>query len=237
MHNAEGKIYNMILQTPFNMIISGSSGSGKTTKLVKHLKYKDIMLDSTTAQVIFFYNEWQDSYEVLKQLKLVDKFYRGIPSHDELMDLLLDPGYKSYDKKQHKMLIFDDLVSEIQDDLLAKLFTIYGHHKNVSIILVTQALFNPRVNKFNILQENVHYLLLSKSPRDSSKVIYLAKQISPYNIHWVVQAFQDATQKAYSYLFFSFKQDCPEKLRVRTNIFPDEIPMKVYTRANLSKTI
>ena len=80
MHNAEGKIYNMTLQTPFNMIISGSSGSGKTTKLVKLLKYKDIMLDSTTEQVIFFYNEWQESYEVLKQLKLVDKFYRGIPS-------------------------------------------------------------------------------------------------------------------------------------------------------------
>ena len=104
MHNAEGKIYNMTLQTPFNMIISGSSGSGKTTKLVKLLKYKDIMLDSTTEQVIFFYNEWQESYEVLKQLKLVNKFYRGIPSHDELMDLLSDPGYKNYDKKQHKML-------------------------------------------------------------------------------------------------------------------------------------
>lgn len=191
------------------------------------------MLDSTTEQVFFFYNEWQESYEVLKQLKLVNKFYRGIPSHDELMDLLSDPGYKNYDKKQHKMLIFDDLVSEIQDDLLAKLFTVYGHHKNVSTILVTQALFNPRVNKFNILQENVHYLLLSKSPRDSSKIIYLAEQISPYNINWVVQAFQDATQKAYSYLFFSFKQDCPDKLRLRTNICPDEIPMKVYTQRRI----
>ena len=54
MHNAEIEIYNMTLQTPFNIIISGPSGSGKTTKLVKLLKYKDIMLDSTTAQVIFF---------------------------------------------------------------------------------------------------------------------------------------------------------------------------------------
>ena len=76
------------------------------------------------------------------------------------MNILSDTGYKNYGKKQHQLLIFDDLVSEIQDDLLAKLFTVYGHHKNVSIILVTQALFNPRVNKFNILQENVHYLLI-----------------------------------------------------------------------------
>ena len=128
-------------------------------------------------------------------------------------------------------------MSEIQDDLMAKLFTVYGHHRNVSVILVTQALFNPRVNKFNILQENVHYLLMSKSPRDNSKVIYLAKQISPYNIAWVVHAFQNATTLAFSYLFFYFKQATLEKLCLRTNIFSDGVPMKIYVSPIYSKTI
>ena len=229
MQRQTQEVYDMTLKTPFNMIISGASGSGKTTKLMKILKYKDIILDTTTKKVIFFYSEWQDSYEALKELKLVDKFIRGIPPQEELMAILSDTGIQHYTSKPHQLLIFDDLVSEIQDDLMSKLFTVYGHHRNVSIILVTQALFNPRVNKFNILQENVHYLLLSKSPRDNSKVIYLAKQISPYNINWVVQAFQDATKLPYTYIFFSFKQACPEKLRLRTNIFPDEMPMKIYT--------
>ena len=49
MYNPAVEVYDMTLKTPFNMIISGSSGSGKTTKLVKLLKYKDIMLNSTTA--------------------------------------------------------------------------------------------------------------------------------------------------------------------------------------------
>ena len=237
MQNNPEEVYDMTLKTPFNMIISGSSGSGKTTKLVKLLQYKDIMLDSSTSQVLFCYSEWQDSYEVLNQLKVVDQFYKGIPTQEELMSMLSDTGLGNLTSKPHQILILDDLVSQIQDDLLAKLFTVYGHHRNVSIILVTQALFNPRVNKFNVLQENVHYLLLSKSPRDNSKVIYLAKQISPYNIRWVVKAFQDATKLAYSYLFFSFKQTCPEKLRLRTNIFPDELPMKVYTTSASNKTI
>ena len=34
------EIYDMTLKTPFNMIISGSSGSGKTKKNCKILKYK-----------------------------------------------------------------------------------------------------------------------------------------------------------------------------------------------------
>ena len=237
MQDPKVEVFDMTLKTPFNMIISGSSQSGKTTKLVKLLKYKDIMLDATTKQVIFFFSEWQDTYKTLKELKLVDKFYKGIPSQEELMLLLTDTGLKNFSENPHQLLIFDDLVSEIQDDLMSKLFTVYGHHKNVSIVLVTQALFNPRVSKFNILQQNVHYLLLFKSPRDNSKVIYLAKQISPYNIHWVVQAFQDSTKKPYSYLFFSFKQACPEKLRLRTNIFPDEAPMKIYTNLSYAKTI
>ena len=227
----------MTLKTPFNMILSGSSGSGKTTKLVKLLKYRDILLDKTTKKIYFFYSEWQDTYDTLHKLRLVDKFCKGIPPQEELISMISDSSIESYHSRPHKLLIFDDLISEIQDDLMAKLFTVFGHHRNVSIILVTQALFNPRVNKFNVLQENVHYLLFAKSPRDNSKVIYLAKQISPYNISWVVQAFQDATKLPYSYMFFDFKQATPEKLRLRTSIFPDELPMKIYIPPKLGKSI
>ena len=77
-------------------------------------------------------------------------------------------------------MIFDDLISEIQDDMMAKLFCVYGHHRNVSVILVTQALFNPRINRCKILLENVHYLILSKNPRDNSKVIYLAERLNAW---------------------------------------------------------
>ena len=185
------------------MIISGASGSGKTQKVMKILKYKDIILDTTTKKVIFFYSEWQDSYEALKELKLVDKFIRGISPQEELMAILSDTGIQHYTSKPHQLLIFDDLVSEIQDDLMSKLFTVYGHHRNVSIILVTQALFNPRVNKFNILQENVHYLLLSKSPRDNSKLFTWQSKFHPTTLIGLCKLFK--MQQNYPIPIFSFR--------------------------------
>ena len=114
----------MTLKTPFNMIISGASGSGKPQKVMKILKYKDIILDTTTKKVIFFYSEWQDSYEALKELKLVDKFIRGIPPQEELMAMLSDAGIQHYTSKPHQLLIFDDLVLEIQDDLMSSVVDI-----------------------------------------------------------------------------------------------------------------
>jgi hypothetical protein len=37
-----------------------------------------------------------------------------------------------------------------------------------------------------------------------------------------IEAFQDATSVPYSYLLIDLTQSCPEKYRLRTNIFPDE---------------
>ena len=48
------EIYDMTLKTPFNMIISGSSGSGKTKKICKILKYKDIFSTIRHQKSTFF---------------------------------------------------------------------------------------------------------------------------------------------------------------------------------------
>ena len=51
MQRQAQEVYDMTLKTPFNMIIAGASGSGKTAKLTKILKYKDIILDATTNKI------------------------------------------------------------------------------------------------------------------------------------------------------------------------------------------
>ena len=232
------EIYDMTLKTPFNMIISGSSGSGKTQKLCKILRYRDILFNNTTSNIFFFFNEWQTAYTELKKLIPVTTFIKGIPTQEKLLDIISGDELGKYEKQPHQLLIFDDLVSEIQDDLMVKCFTVFGHHKNVSIILVTQALFNPGVNKFSVLQQNAHYLLFCKNPRDNSKIIYLAKQVSPYDINWVVKAFQDATRYPYSYIFFDFMQDTPDKLRLCSNTFSRSAPNEnlCSTKSGISYT-
>ena len=188
----ENKIYDVSFKCPFNCIISGSSGSGKTNKILEFLQNKDIICNENFYKVHYFFSMWQPTYSEMKSRKLVDNFIEGIPDIDELMTML---DYNSSSSKSlstsHQLLIFDDLLPEIisrKDNLMSQLMTVFGHHKNLSIILVSQMLFKPGDYKYSILTENVHYLFLFKSPRNPSKIIHLAKQISPYDIEFIVKS-------------------------------------------------
>ena len=69
---------------------------------------------------------------------------------------------------------------------------------------------------------NCHYLVLFKSPRDSSLVIYLAKQMFSGHVKYVQDVFQDTTKQPYGYLLCNLKPETPSDFRLRTNIFPRE---------------
>ena len=67
---------------------------------------------------------------------------------------------------------------------------------------------------------NVHYLVLFKNPRDSTAIDFVARQAFPDKRKFLLQAYKDATfDQPYGYLFLDFTQQCPENLRVRTDIF------------------
>ena len=89
-------------------------------------------------------------------------------------------------------------------------------------------LFKPGDYKFNVLSENVHYLFLFKSPRNTSKIIQLAKQVSPYDNKFIVQSYKNATKEEFSYILFDFHQSTPDKIRLRSKIFPSQGTMTVH---------
>ena len=102
-------------------------------------------------------------------------------NNETIMELIeTHSASKSSEFPNHQLLLFDDLLAELltkKDSILPKLFTVLGHHKNVSIMLVSQMLFKPGDYNFSIVSENAHYLFLFKSPRNSFKIIQLAKQV------------------------------------------------------------
>ena len=69
---------------------------------------------------------------------------------------------------------------------------------------------------------NCHYLILFKSPRDSSQINHLAKQMFPGHVKYMQESFQDATSGPYGYLLCDLKPKTPTYFRLRTNIFPGE---------------
>ena len=78
---------------------------------------------------------------------------------------------------------------------------------------------------------NSQYMILFKNPRDVGQISYLGRQMFPskHGSKFLAEAFRDATDKPYGYLFIDLKAGTDERLRVRTNIFPsDEEPHYVH---------
>ena len=51
---AEYEIYDVTFKCPFNCIMSGSSGSGKTSRLLEFLELKDVICRENSTRFIIF---------------------------------------------------------------------------------------------------------------------------------------------------------------------------------------
>jgi hypothetical protein len=123
-------------------------------------------------------------------------------------------------------VVLDDLMAEgSKSKDLSTLFTRGVHHWGISLVFIVQNIFLGGLRTARI---NAHYLVLFKNPSDRLQVATLARQLYPKRSSQFLDAFHDATSEPYSYLFVDLTQNCPEQLRLRTRIFPQELTM-VYT--------
>ena len=192
---------------PFTCIVAGPTSCGKThfvSRLVRVAKEK---IDPPPDRIVWFYGEWQEAYSQLRDVNV--DFIEGLP--DEKM---LDP-------KVRNLVIVDDLLAET-DARVTRMFTKGSHHRNISIIYISQNLFDK--NKENrTISLNSHYIVLFKSPRDALQMEHLARQMYPGKTKFMREAFTDATREPFSYLLIDLKPSTPEDLRLRTHIFPGEL--------------
>ena len=92
---SKNEIYDVTFKCPFNCIMSGSSGSGKTTRLLEFLKLKDVLCNSKFYKTYYFYSTWQSLYDEMKDQKLVDHFIEGIPDQESLMSMIDNSSHTS----------------------------------------------------------------------------------------------------------------------------------------------
>jgi len=119
------------------------------------------------------------------------------------------------------MLIIDDLMSKT-NQLMADIFTKISHHRDISVVYMTQNVFN-KIKYARTINLNVHYLLLFKNPRDANQFAMLSRQMYPESWRFAVEAYRDATGNPFSYLLVDLRPDLEdERCRLRTNIFPGE---------------
>jgi hypothetical protein len=120
------------------------------------------------------------------------------------------------------LLIIYDLINEA-DQNVCNLFTRLSHHRNVSVVFITQNLFHK--NKFvRTMNLNTHYIVMFKNLRDASQMAILARQMYPGKSQFV----EDATKKSHGYLLIDPRPDTDDRYRIRTKIFPDDPRQYAY---------
>ena len=191
---------------PFTALVAGPTGSGKTVFTAKLIEKASIMIDPPPLKILWCYGVYQKSFQDMRNVE----FHEGIP------DINL------FDGSQRTLLILDDLM-QLADDSVSLLFTRDSHHRNLSVIFLTQNIFHSS-KQARSMSLNTHYLVLFKNPRDLKQISVLAGQMYPSKSKFLVEAFRDATATRFSYLLIDLKADTDEKLRVRSNIFPGETP-------------
>ena len=194
------------LKHPFTCIVAGPSGSGKTVFTTRLIENVRDMIEPAPDRVLWCYGVYQSFFSETKNVE----FHEGLPNLDV------------FDGKQRVLLILDDLMHET-DDRVSQIFTRVSHHKNLSVLYLTQNLFyGSKQNR--TISLNSHYVVLFKNARDATQISHLAGQMYPGKSKFMIEAYRDATSNPFSYLLVDLKPDTEDRLRLRSNIFPGETP-------------
>ena len=135
MRTVSGKLFDSDykLSTPFRMLISGSSGTGKTTFIENLIQSSRI--DKKFKNIYYVY-----PYELMEPPVDWDQKFTDI--NVEFMNEL--PDLKFFDTaKRDSLLVIDDLwVEACQNTSIVKSFKVFSRKMGISIIIVSQRFFS-----------------------------------------------------------------------------------------------
>ena len=199
-------IQSLLFHHPCNIFISGPSGSGKTLFVQRLIDFKDDLFDKPPQKVIFCYKEWQHTYTVMQEKFDFIKFIDGIP--DDENEIVTDV-------KIPHLVVFDDMLGEKDEEKIKLWFTRKGHHRNASVVYITQNMFQ-QTKSSRTISLNAMYMILFRNERDALQIKTLAAQMqSPH----LIAAYQDATQVNHGYLLVDFHARTKKAFKLRTDIF------------------
>ena len=109
----------------YTAIIAGPSSSGKSMFCMRLIRNARECIVPPLESIVYCYSVYQPSFDQFPDVELVE----GLP------DLNMFDGVK------RTLLIIKDLMHET-NEIVSKLFTRLSHHKNVSVVYLTQNSFN-----------------------------------------------------------------------------------------------
>lgn len=196
-----------MFESPFTAIISGASGTGKTEWIKKLLKYKGQLIDPEPTHVLYCYGEINPEIMKLKHDGI--ELFNGIPTKEDI-----------FKRPANMLLILDDLITDIDPSFLEVLYTRGSHHWNVSVITVTQNLFDKNIKVARI---NSHYIILMKNPQGLLQVKTLGSHLFPGKSKYFLESYNNAVENQhYGYIIINMKPNLEQNYKLTTKIFPGE---------------
>ena len=198
---------------PTTILISGPTQCGKTFLFKQILAHE--LIQPPPTRIIYVNNEKPPELAAYPNIE----FVKGIK------DLIA--MYDGVEKRERTLIVLDDQMGEAGGTAtISDLFTKGAHHQNITVVYIVQNLFDK--GRFHrTISLNSHYMVIFKNPRDQGQIRSLAQQAFPSKVKFLVQAFEDATDRPYGYLLLDLHPQTPEEMRVRTKIFRNE-EMEVY---------
>lgn len=149
-------------------------------------------MDVVPDNIVWIYTSFQPMYSELQKMNKKINFVQGLP--DSFEDESLFPP------DQNHLIILDDVIFQASNHPeVVKIFTQYRHHRNMSVMMLTQNVFHQ--GKYNrTISLNCNYLILFKNPRDKLQINVLAHQIFPSQKAFFLESFEDSTNDPHGYL-------------------------------------
>ncbi|KAL3105717.1 hypothetical protein niasHT_029002 [Heterodera trifolii] len=164
------------------------------------------MFDPPPKVIVWAYGEYSSQIPELERQGVVP--HAGPPS-EEMLKKLPKPF----------LIVYDDLMGDIDAKKLADLYTKKSHHNNFSMIFLTQNLFDKAMR---VPRSIAQYIFLMRAPSDMLSIRNLASQMFPREQGFLMDAYKQACADPYGYLLVTLHANRDNLLRLRTNIFPDD---------------
>lgn len=160
--------------------------------------------------MLWCYGTWQKCYETNLSDDVDVNYAEGVPDEGSLETYSAD------------VIVLDDLMFDVaKNENASKLFTIYSHHKGMSVIFLTQNL-TFRGRGIIEINRNTMYLVLFRNPRDSSFLSTVASQVMKDNKRHFREVFADATSEPFGYLVIDCHPTTPREFLLKSNVLPED---------------
>lgn len=210
---------------PKNMLVVGSTQSGKTEFVKKLLLNAERVFTPKVHKIIYCYSAWQPSFETLEtSLGDLIQFRTDIPGKDELTELWQEV-------QGEIILVLDDKMISLSNSSIGnsvvETVCVLSHHCHISCFITLQNVFHNKIVREISL--NSHYICLFRNARSAAQVRTLGSQIMPGRTDYFMDSYSKAVSRNFGYLLLDLSPTTPECYRLRTNIFPEEA-LTVFTQ-------